>query len=160
MAQYVADVGNTDTVVENERLFPFQRVRRERTTSLKTATDGGDETSALGLFDDRSPLWPGRGAVGPIAFLVVWWAGAQVTTPSSLRPGPTASATGTFCRLACLCVRLSANRACGCRPLMMERQAVESLISTPQGWVPARSLSLGLCRPVHSPRLGGRVLNR
>ena len=160
MAQYVADVGNTDTVVENERLFPFQRVRCERTTSLKTATDGGDETSALGLFDDRSPLWPGRGAVGPIAFLVVWWAGAQVTAPSSLRPGPIASATATF-----LPSRVSLRAIVGKPSLRMPATddgtaAVESLISTPQGWVPARSLSLGLCRPVHGPRLGGRVLDR
>ncbi|WP_246989630.1 ABC transporter permease [Halorientalis marina] len=61
--------------------------------SLGTATDSDDETSALGLFDDSGPLRLGRGAIGLTAFLVVWWAGAQVTTPSYLLPGPIASAT-------------------------------------------------------------------
>jgi NitT/TauT family transport system permease protein len=55
-----------------------------------TDTSGHEETPT-GLLDE--PVRLTRGAVGVVAFLVLWWIGARATTPSYLLPGPVASAT-------------------------------------------------------------------
>ncbi|SDD62065.1 ABC transporter permease [Natrinema hispanicum] len=60
--------------------------------SLGTATNGDDEVAAFEFIKDTDRLRLGRGVVGITAFLVVWWAGAQLTTPSYLLPGPVVTA--------------------------------------------------------------------